>query len=260
LWLANYIPSVSAQQMDFYFDNATVGQFLGYGESFVITTDCNNGTDHWLGLGPSTLGQQLSNSLLNVPTMPCGKLYAFFAYRAPNQAPFERYSVGYLLVEGNVGFGWFSGFMFNGIYRGNNVSGKSCDYQDNTGPAQCTRNPDQGRTNVVAQVGTWNEMKMRMSSTYSNPTTITTNTNGAGTVVLFDVYVEGLVGQCAVWIYYGDNLNQAQFPIVGGVSAASSSAPLVSSSSAGSQTSAAVSLHACVLWSLVLGLALGLAL
>jgi len=227
LWVGNYVPSTSAPTFDFYLDQQvlTDAQGVPYGRNFIVAVDCAglNETSHTLGLGDPLLGGEIAStrqSLLQ-GQLDCGIAFSFFAARAQNQqqgnTQVEKYrAAGRLLVGAN---NYFSGLVFNGIYRGNDVKGRYCRFHQNTGPNQCTRDPDEGRDNNF-NVGTttWGEMQMREGPGYENPVTLSTN---GGQNVFYDQYVEGDIGQCAVWIFYGDNQAQDQFPLAGGVSSGS---------------------------------------
>jgi len=225
LWLGNFVPSLTAQSFDYYVDGVKLvipgfSNGLPYEGKYVYPLACSNTTTvHEFGVGDPLQGGELGNTQVQVSGMQCGFVYSVFAWRRPNtQTGTEQYAVNVRIITGDASFGFFSGLYFNGIYRGNTVNGKYCRYDQNTGPGQCTRDPDQGRNNNGnAQIGLWQQMDMRMETGYANPVTLTTGGN-----TLYDAAVSGSVGGCETWIFYGDNQNQNAFPLMGGVSSAHS--------------------------------------
>jgi len=214
LWVANYVPSPSYSQFNFYVDDVAIRTALDYGFDEIIPVSCNSSQDsvvkHY-SIAPTVTLAQAPITQQNDVT--CGHLWSFFATRAPNVGGVEKYSFAIRLLEGNSLNNYMSGFFFNGIFNGGNVNAQYCDYNN----ANCDVNNLNQRTNKAATLGVWNEMTLRMEPGYQNPVRIT----GPNGVVLFDDVVTGSIGDARTWAFYGDNNNQNNFPIRGGVSPAS---------------------------------------
>jgi hypothetical protein len=215
VWVGNYVPSQTATAFDFLYDQVAVAENIIYGENRVIMLACNSSdsVNHEMAVSSSIIGTTSPNVF---PQLYCGSLYSFFASRTTNGANnVEKYVATVRLLEGNVAFGYMSGLVFNGIYRGgqNGVNGKYCDKDS----ATCDLDHLDHRTGFNVPINQFNEMTLKMTSTFENPVTL----NGPGGVTLFDDNVVGSVGDFQVWVFYGDNNDQANFPFQGGVSPAS---------------------------------------
>jgi len=211
LWTANYVPSLSASSFNFYLDSTAVAQNVPYGEELVTPLYCNTSlqtTDertHLFAVGPSTqvgAGNPFSFEVV------CDHLFAFFASRAPNINNNEAYTLVLRDVEGNPSFGYESGLIFNGVYRGGTINAKYCDWNS----AICNADRLDTRNNLNVPANTINEMSMKALINPGNPVTIT----GFNNTLLFDGLVSGAVGDSEVWVFYGDAKDQADFPIMGG--------------------------------------------
>jgi hypothetical protein len=216
LWIANYVPSNTATQFSFYYDDVPIQENVNYGHQEVLPIFCNSSAPdqiHQFAIGPSTLG---STTTSYPGGLACSKLFSFFAVRAPNNGQLEVYSIGVREISGVSGSGYMSGLIFNGIFNANNglnLNGLHCDKDSLT----CDVDNRDHRTGKTVTKNTWNEMLMKIGAG-QNPVTIQRPNN----VVLYDDVVSGSSGEYKAWVFYGDNTDQTgQFPITGGLSSAS---------------------------------------
>jgi len=211
VWVANYVPS-SYNQFDFFVDGVTVATRIDYAASSVVPLACNSSVDpgylHEFGIGPTGIGQTIQTPINNVV---CNTMYAFFASRTTNSGINEVYSIGWRAMHGNPSY--YSGLIFNGIYRGGNINAAFCEYNNNP---NCDNNNRNQRQNRPATVGVWFEMDMRTGTNYGNPVTLT-----GDNTVFYDDVVSAAQNDFQVWAFYGDNQQQSTFPLRGGISSAS---------------------------------------
>jgi len=213
LWVANYVPSTTATQFNFYINDVPITTALDYGFDEILAVNCSTSEDAVVkrySIAPTVTLSQAPITPAN--DVLCGHLYSFFATRAPNVNTVEQYSFAIRQLE-NTDNSYMSGFFFNGIFNGGNVNAAYCDYNN----PNCNVNNLGQRTNIAATLGVWNQMTLQMGPGYQNPVRIT----GPNGVVLFDDVVTGSLGDERTWAFYGDNNNQNNFPIRGGVSPAS---------------------------------------
>jgi len=213
VWVANYVPSTNNTQFSFFVDGVAVATSVNYAASSVIPLACNSSVDpgflHEFGVGPTWFGQTVQTPINNVI---CNVMYAFFASRTTNSGTTEVYSIGWRAMKGSNP-GYFSGLVFNGIYRGGALNAAFCEYDNNP---QCDNNNRNQRQNRPATVGVWFEMDMRTGTNYGNPVTLT-----GDNIVFYDDTVSGAQDGLQAWIFYGDNQQQNAFPLSGGISSAS---------------------------------------
>jgi len=212
-WVANLVPSTAATQFDFFFNEMPIATAVNYGAKEVVAVYCNATAVNFyptLALGSTLVGPQAQSTPND---LACGFMYAFFATRKPNVNNAEVYGIGYRMIAGSPGY--MSGFIFNGIYRGgqNGVNSAFCSKNS----ATCDTNNQNQRTNQPVPINTWTEMQLKMPTGFENPVTIT----GPNGQTLFSDVVTGTVDTYQAFYFFGDNQDQTDFPLNGGISPAS---------------------------------------
>jgi hypothetical protein len=213
LWVGNYVPSITAPNFDFYLDNVLFRNNVAYAATEVVACNCSASYAPFFGIGSSLVGAQDTTTRIQPFSLVCDRLYSFFASRKANLAGgIEQYQVTVTPLYSPTGVTFMSGITFHLIYRSNpaTITVRYCD--ENTAVCDATN----GRTTANVALGQATSNTLKVLGGFQNPIRIT----GAQRT-LFDDTVSGSVGDFHVFLYYGDQQNEASFPVSGGLSSAS---------------------------------------
>jgi len=216
LWYGNFIPSTVAPNFDFYVNHTHWRDTISYGTNTIESYPCGFYTT--LGIGDTNGNSEIATT--TQPALQCGVLYTFFAARRPdtqgnngNPNTPNYQVISYALTTAPPGVNWVPGYVFHMIYNRGQINVAYCDGNQ----ANCDRNNNRRNQNIQSATG--QQIELEFANNFENPVTINGN--------LFDSTVVNSANTYSYWVFYGDNNNQGQFPIVGGSGASMISASLL---------------------------------
>jgi len=218
IWYGNFVPSTVAPNFDFYINHTHWRDSVAYGQNAIAAYNCGFYTT--FGIGDSNGNSETDTSSL--PSIQCGVLYSFFAARKPdtqgnngNPNTPNYQVIAYEISTAPSGVNWVPGYVFHMIYNQRNINVAYCDGSNDN----CNRNNNRQNTNI--NTAAMQQIQLEFANNFENPVTI----NGGTT--LFDSTVVNSANTYSYWVFYGDNNNQGQFPVVGGSGASMISASLL---------------------------------